>query len=135
MLALGVILILLSAGAFAAVLASGTDERAALYSGNVELPTLVMFLAGAAALLIFIMGLELLRSGVRRANRNRKDSRRLRKLEEREGRRRGPAAEPATGGQTGGEGRHAAPLTDTAVQDRPTDDPPPAGTSDSPTPR
>jgi hypothetical protein len=127
MLALGVILILLSAGAFVAVLASGTDERAALYSGNVELPTLVMFLAGAAALLIFIMGLELLRSGVRRANRNRKDSRRLRKLEERDGRRRDQGADPAAGADSGSDGRHASPVTDTAVQDRPSDDPPSTG--------
>jgi|1186.fasta_scaffold46430_2 hypothetical protein len=131
MLALGVILVLLSAGAFVAVLASGADERAALYSGNVELPTLVIFLAGAATLLVFIMGLELLRSGVRRANRNRKDSRRLRKLEEREGRRRGEA-DPAAGSGTAGEGRHASPVTDTAVQDRPGDDPPAPG---APTPR
>ena len=88
MLALGIILILLSAGALAAVLASGTNEQAALYSGTVELPTLVIFLAGAATLLVFIMGLELLRSGIRKANRNRKDARRLRKLEQREGQRR-----------------------------------------------
>ena len=82
MLALGIILILLSAGALVTVLLSGTDEQAALYSGTVELPTLVMFLAGAGTLLIFIMGLELFRSGIRKANRNRKDSRRLRKLEQ-----------------------------------------------------
>ena len=81
MLALGIILILLSAGALVVVLTSGANEQATLFSGNVELPTFVIFLAGAATLLIFIMGLELLRSGIRRANRNRKDSRRLKKLE------------------------------------------------------
>jgi uncharacterized integral membrane protein len=82
MLALGIILILLSAGALVVVLTSGANEQATLFSGNVELPTSVVFLAGAATLLIFIMGLELLRSGIRRANRNRKDSRRLKRLEQ-----------------------------------------------------
>lgn len=82
MLALGIILILVSAGALVVVLTSGASEHAAMFSGKVELPTFVVFLAGAATLLIFIMGLELFRSGVRRANRNRKDSRRLRKLEQ-----------------------------------------------------
>jgi hypothetical protein len=67
MLVLGILLILLSAGALLAVLGSGTDEQAGLYSGTVELPTLVMFLAGAATLLIFIMGLELLRAQARAA--------------------------------------------------------------------
>ena len=81
MFVLGLVLILLSAGALVAVLASGTDDRSALYGGTVELPTLVIFLAGAAALLLFIMGLELVRSGIKRANTNRKNSKRLRKLE------------------------------------------------------
>jgi hypothetical protein len=84
MLALGIILILLSAGALVVALTSGAGEQATLFSGNVELPTFVVFLAGAATLLVFIMGLELFRSGIRRANRKRKDSRRLRKLEQRE---------------------------------------------------
>ena len=81
MFVLGLVLILLSAGALVAVLASGTDDRSALYGGTVELPTLIIFLAGAAALLLFIMGLELVRSGIKRANTNRKNSKRLRKLE------------------------------------------------------
>ena len=49
MFVLGLILILLSAGALVAVLASGTDDQAVLYGGAVHLPTLVIFLAGAAA--------------------------------------------------------------------------------------
>src|SRR3954451_9244408 len=96
MLALGIILILLSAGALVVALTSGSGENATLFSGNVELPTFVVFLAGAATLLVFIMGLELFRSGVRRANRNRKDSRRLRKLEQQQ---RGASGEP-TGERT-----------------------------------
>ena len=97
MFVLGLILILLSAGALVAVLASGTDDQAAMYGGSLNLPTLVVFLAGAAALLLFIMGLELVRSGLKRANQNRKNTRRLRKLERREEARR--AEEP--GGTTG----------------------------------
>jgi hypothetical protein len=99
MLALGIILILLSAGALAVVLTSGAGEQATLFSGNVELPTFVIFLAGAATLLVFIMGLELTRSGVRRANQNRKNSRRLRKLEQQGNGRSDPAAQdsPRTG--------------------------------------
>jgi len=81
-LALGIILILLAVGAFVAVLGSGTDEQATLFGGNVELPTLVVFLSGAVAMLLFVMGLELVRSGVRRANDNRRTRKRLRALEE-----------------------------------------------------
>jgi hypothetical protein len=92
MFVLGLILILVSAGALAAVLASGTDDTAALYGGSVSMPTLVVFLLGAGALLLFVMGLELVRSGVKRANQNRRDRRRLRKLESREEHRDGASA-------------------------------------------
>lgn len=84
MLVLGLILILLSAGSLVAVLSSGTDDKSALFGGTLEMPTLVVFLAGAAALLVFIMGLELVRSGIRRANENRKTKKKLRTLEKRE---------------------------------------------------
>ena len=84
MLVLGLILILLSAGSLVAVLSSGTDDKSALFGGSLEMPTLVVFLAGAAALLVFIMGLELVRSGIRRANENRKTKKKLRTLEKRE---------------------------------------------------
>ena len=87
MFVLGLLLIVLSAGALVAVLASGTDDQAAMYGGSVHVPTLVIFLAGAAALLLFIMGLELVRSGLKRANRTRQNNKRLRKLEKREERR------------------------------------------------
>lgn len=84
MLVLGLILILLSAGSLVAVLSSGTDDHARLFGGAIDVSTLVVFLAGAAALLVFIMGLELVRSGVRRANANRKTKKKLRTLEKRE---------------------------------------------------
>ena len=84
MLVLGLVLILLAAGSFVAVLASGTDDKAALYGGSVEMPTLVIFLAGALALLVIVLGVELVRSGIRRANQNRQTKKRLRTLERRE---------------------------------------------------
>ena len=80
MLVLGLVLILLSAGTLVAVLSSGTDDHAQLFGGSIDVSTLVVFLAGAAALLVFIMGLELVRSGVRRANANRKTKKKLRTL-------------------------------------------------------
>ena len=135
MFVLGLILILLSAGALVAVLASGTDDQAAMYGGSLNLPTLVVFLAGAAALLLFIMGLELVRSGLKRANQNRKNTRRLRKLERREEARR--AEEPGTTAGTPGTttGTGTAPAADaphepapgtTRTGDGPQETPPPA---------
>ena len=100
MFVLGLILILLSAGALVAVLASGTNDTAALYGGSVTMPTLVVFLLGAGALLVFVIGLELVRSGVKRANQNRRDKRRLRKLERREELRRDTAADQTAPGTT-----------------------------------
>ena len=104
MFVLGLILILLSAGTLVAVLSTGTNDQAAMYGGSIELPTLVIFLAGAAALLLFIMGLELVRSGVKRANQNRLNKKRLRKLEKREDARQdgvvGGTAPAATGDGT-----------------------------------
>jgi hypothetical protein len=96
MFVLGLLLILLSAGAAVAVLGSGTDEQAVLFDGSLEMPTLVVFLAGVVALLLFGLGLELVRGGVKRANRNRRTAKKLRKLERREHERRG-REEPSTG--------------------------------------
>jgi hypothetical protein len=121
MLVLGLVLILLAAGSFVAVLASGTDDKAMLYGGSVEMPTLVIFLAGALALLVIVLGVELVRSGIRRANQNRQTKKRLRKLERREQLRRedqaaagdtAPAGEAATAEEpTSGTGTGARPDT------------------------
>ncbi len=123
MLVLGLILILLSAGTVIGVLASGTDDKAVLYGDTLHMPTLVVFLAGAATLLVFIMGLELLRSGIRRANENRKTKKRLRTLEAREEKRTEPATPDAgddtrtdTGTSTGA--GTTAPTTTTAEDTR-----------------
>ena len=134
MFVLGLILILLSAGALVAVLATGTNDHAAMYGGSIELPTLVVFLAGAAALLLFIMGLELVRSGVKRANQNRLNKKRLRKLEKREDiRQDGVAGETATAGEgttATGAGTTPGPASGTAegpsTTDGPHQTPPPA---------
>ena len=138
MFVLGLIVILVSAGALVAVLASGTDDHAALYGGSLQVPTLVVFLAGAAALLLFIIGLELVRSGVSRANKNRRNNRRLRKLERREQEQRttsgestdaspGATQEPA---RTSPTSEQSAPSGDTGRAggpdpDAPTEAPPP----------
>lgn len=113
MLVLGLILILLSAGTVIGVLASGTDDKAVLYGDTLHMPTLVVFLAGAATLLIFIMGLELVRSGVRRANENRKAKKRLRTLESREEKRTEPGSAPATPDE--GDDTRADTRTDTGT--------------------
>ena len=110
MLVLGLVLILLAAGSFVAVLASGTDDKAMLYGGSVEMPTLVIFLAGALALLVIVLGVELVRSGIRRANQNRQTKKRLRKLERREQLRR---EDQATAGDT-------APAGEAATAEEPT---------------
>ncbi len=132
MFVLGLILILLSAGALVAVLASGTGDEAALYGGSVNLPTLVVFLAGAAALLLFIMGLELVRSGLKKANKTRKNNRRLRKLEKREEARSTETADPATSSErtSGPTDTSSAPGGTRSERERggtaPYEDPPPA---------
>ncbi len=136
MLVLGLVLILFAAGSFVAVLASGTDDKAALYGGSVEMPTLVVFLAGALALLIVVLGVELVRSGIRRANQNRQTKKRLRKLEQREQLRRedetteGPAA--GTTGSDATEDTRAE--TGTATGTDPGHDTPPDRGTDTGTP-
>jgi len=151
MLVLGLVLILLAAGSFVAVLASGTDDKAMLYGGSVEMPTLVIFLAGALALLVIVLGVELVRSGIRRANQNRQTKKRLRKLERREQLRRedqaatgdtAPAGEAATaeeltsGTGTGAEaGPDAGPGSPEGPAVPPTDTPGGPGTGSTGAPR
>ena len=124
MLVLGLILILLSAGTLVAVLSSGTDDHAQLFGGAIDVSTLVVFLAGAAALLVFIMGLELVRSGVRRANANRKTKKKLRTLEKREEQRTDAPVDTTTGTTT--TGTATGPTgTGTTAQGGPAETPPP----------
>ena len=120
MLVLGLILILLSAGSLVAVLSSGTDDHARLFGGAIDVSTLVVFLAGAAALLVFIMGLELVRSGVRRANANRKTKKKLRTLEKREEQR-----TDAPAGTASPDTATTGTSTGTTAQGGPSETPPP----------
>jgi hypothetical protein len=102
MLVLGLILVLLAAGVVVGVVASGTDDQAKLYGEHVHVPTLVVFLVGAGTLLVLLAGLQLMRIGMRRANRNRKNSKRLRNLEKREeARQEQTGASPGTGTEPG----------------------------------
>jgi hypothetical protein len=92
MLVLGLVLILIAAGVLVAMLVSGsTGPEATMFDGHLHASALIFFLIGAGTLLVFIMGLELVRSGLRRANRNRKNNKRLRRLERREAAHRGEA--------------------------------------------
>jgi hypothetical protein len=79
MLVLGIVLVLLAAGALLAALFGGRDDAADLDLGvlSVETTTMGVFLIGAATLLVFVIGLELIRSGTRRANRRRKERKEL----------------------------------------------------------
>ncbi len=82
MLVLGLILILVAAAALIAALVGGSSDSATFDLGiiDVETTSLGVFLIGAATVLLFVMGLELARSGVRRANRRRKEQKQYQKL-------------------------------------------------------
>jgi hypothetical protein len=136
MLVLGLILILIAAGVLVAMLVSGsTGPQATMFDGHLHASALVFFLIGAATLLVFIMGLELVRSGLRRANRNRKNSKRLRRLERREAARRqeaarrgegvtaGPTGSDADGGPTPADASAPADPASTDATTRPADGP------------
>lgn len=90
MLAVGLILIVIATLTLLAALFGGSTQQIEFDLGPIGLdmtPTIV-FLLGAATVLLFVMGLELVRSGARRARRRRRDSKELdrlsAKLEERE---------------------------------------------------
>jgi uncharacterized membrane protein len=102
MLALGLILIVISAIALLAALAGGSNDPAKFDLGifDVQTNTMGVFLIGAATVLLFVMGLELTRSGVRRANRRRKEQKEYRRLSDKYTERatgdQDPAGEPAS---------------------------------------
>ena len=79
MLVLGLVLVVISAVFLVAVLTGGSNDPATFDLGlfNVDTSTLGVSLLGAATVLLFVMGLELIRSGVRRTNRARKDKKEL----------------------------------------------------------
>jgi hypothetical protein len=82
MFALGLILALIGAGVFAAVIFGGANDTAVFDVGSVHvaLSTAAAFLLGALALLLLLIGLQLIRSGARRAARRRREAKELNRL-------------------------------------------------------
>lgn len=82
MLALGIILILLAAGMVYVAFAGATDQTAIFDLGvfNLEMNTQGVFVAGGVTVLVLVLGLALLRAGVRSANRRRKEKKELKRL-------------------------------------------------------
>jgi hypothetical protein len=104
MLALGVLLVAIAAVALLAALVGGSNEAADFDLGlfTWDTTTMGVFLLGCATVLVFVMGLELIRSGARRAHARRKEHKELtrlsQRLQEREQQRRtsDPADDPAS---------------------------------------
>lgn len=82
MIVLGLVLALLAVGLLLAVVFGGANDRADYVVGGLELEmsTMAVFLIGAVTLLIFVVGLSLVRSGTRRAAQRRKDQKELGRL-------------------------------------------------------
>jgi hypothetical protein len=94
MLVLGIILIVVGAGVLLAVIAWGANDPAVYHAGalNLDLSVMTVFLLGAATLLVVIIGLGLVRSGLRGARQRRKERKELTRLKQRE------SQPPGTGG-------------------------------------
>ncbi|HEX2175568.1 MAG TPA: hypothetical protein VHG70_06630 [Nocardioidaceae bacterium] len=75
MTVIGVLLVLVAALFLIVVLLGGSDETVqfGLGIGSLDLTATAIFLLGAATVLIFVAGLELLRSGLRRSWRRRRE--------------------------------------------------------------
>ena len=82
MLILGLILVVLATLALIAALAGGSGQRVDFDLGPVglEMTPTTVFLLGAATVVIFVIGLELTRTGIRHANKRRQDSKELTRL-------------------------------------------------------
>ena len=105
MLVLGIILVLLAAGAILAALVAAPAQTATFDLGafSLEMNTVGVFFAGAGAVVLLAIGLELIRSGLRRANQRRKEKKelnRLSKLEARSGTAAGASGSTATNTDT-----------------------------------
>lgn len=84
MLALGIILVLIAGGVLAAALLGTSPDPVTFDLGvvDIEASPLGVFLAGAVTLLLLVIGVSLVRTGVRRANRRRQEKRELHRLSE-----------------------------------------------------
>lgn len=84
MLVLGLILVLISVVALIAALVGGSSDTVEfdLGVGTFGTTTTTVFLLGAATVLVFVVGLELTRSGIRLESRRRKEKKELHRLSE-----------------------------------------------------
>lgn len=82
MLALGMVLVLVAVLALVSALAGGSDESVSFEIAFVEgqISATGVFLLGALTLLLLVAGLVLVRIGLRRATRHRKNARELERL-------------------------------------------------------
>ncbi|HSE72701.1 MAG TPA: hypothetical protein VLA97_18180 [Nocardioidaceae bacterium] len=82
MLVLGIILVLVASLALIAALTGGSTQEVVFSLGIIEVTTtpMIVFLIGAATVLVFVMGLELIRSGLRRASKRRRERKELNRL-------------------------------------------------------
>lgn len=124
MLALGIILIVLAAGVLVLAVAGASNQVASFDLGafSVEMTTLGVFFAGAATVLLLLLGLGLLRAGVRRANRRRKEKKELHRLTEQLETREKQGSEPSTASST--------PATTAATKDEASSKSDPGGSDD-----
>ena len=85
MLVLGLILVLVSVAALVAALIGGSNDPATFDLGifDVQTNTLGVFLIGAVTVLLFVVGLGLARTGIRRGNRRRRERKEYQRLSER----------------------------------------------------
>ena len=114
MIVLGLILILVAAAAVLfAVIATGTLTASPLSAVGitVSVTPLTMFIAGAIALLLVVLGLALLSRGTKRSVHTRRELRHLRKERANQPAAAGAGAGGTTRTDTGNEGRRAADRT------------------------
>jgi hypothetical protein len=100
MLALGIILVLIAAGAAIAAVFGGTGQPATFDLGVVEVQTntLGSFLLGAVTVVVLVLGLALIRAGAARARRRRQERKELKTLHKRMEAGGGTAAGATAGG-------------------------------------
>ncbi|MDQ4007192.1 MAG: hypothetical protein M3211_03735 [Actinomycetota bacterium] len=98
MIVIGVLLILLAALFLVLVLVGGSEQTLefGLGLGSLDLTATGIFLLGAATVLIFVSGLELLRSGLRRSMRRRRELKQARAVVADHDRREQPATSEQT---------------------------------------
>ena len=112
MLALGIILLLVAAAVFFGVLAGGGGQPTVdLGAVHVATTTVAVFLTGAATVVVIVLAVWLIRTGLRTANRRRKDKKQLNRLTQ--GRETPEAARATT--TTTGEARTGAEAGDRPI--------------------